>query len=102
MRGNGRARRGDRPLKAAVLHDLGRFPRYEDFPEPRAGRGEVIVAIRAAALHNIDRMRASGTHYDRLAALPSVCGVDGVGLLPDGRRVLCGGARPPYGTMAER
>src|SRR5438105_3797076 len=30
------------------------------------------------------------------------CGVDGVGLLDDGARLYCGGARPPYGMMAER
>jgi NADPH:quinone reductase-like Zn-dependent oxidoreductase len=47
-------------------------------------------------------MLASGSHYDRHPTLPCVCGVDGVGLLPDGSRVYCGGARPPYGVMAER
>src|SRR5258708_19802060 len=47
-------------------------------------------------------MMASGSHYDRLPDLPCVCGVDGVGLLDDGARVFCGGARPPYGMMAER
>ncbi|HEY2094441.1 MAG TPA: zinc-binding alcohol dehydrogenase family protein [Thermoanaerobaculia bacterium] len=30
------------------------------------------------------------------------CGVDGVGALDDGTRVFCGGARSPYGMMAER
>ncbi len=89
-------------MKAAVLHELGQSPRYEDFPEPREGPGEVIVSIKAASLKNIDKMLVSGSHYDRLGTLPCVCGVDGVGLLPDGSRVYCGGARPPYGMMAER
>lgn len=89
-------------MKAAVLHALGESPRYEDFPEPRAGPGEVIVRIRAASLKNVDKMLASGSHYDRHRTLPCVCGVDGVGLLSDGKRVFCGGARPPYGMMAER
>jgi NADPH2:quinone reductase len=85
-----------------VLHALGQSPRYEDFPEPQAEAGEVVVAIKAASLKNIDKMLASGSHYDRHAVLPCVCGVDGVGLLPDGSRAYCGGARPPYGMMAER
>jgi NADPH:quinone reductase-like Zn-dependent oxidoreductase len=89
-------------VKAAVLHALGQSPRYEDFPDPRADPGDVIVEVKAASLKNIDKMLASGSHYDRPAALPSVCGVDGVGCLEDGSRAFCGGARPPYGMMAER
>jgi NADPH2:quinone reductase len=62
----------------------------------------VIVRVRAASLKNIDKALASGTHYDRHAQLPVVCGLDGVGVLDDGTRVFCGGPRPPYGMMAER
>jgi NADPH:quinone reductase-like Zn-dependent oxidoreductase len=89
-------------MKAAVLHAFGQFPRYEDFADPQATESEVLVRIKAASLKNIEKMMASGSHYDRLPALPCVCGVDGVGLLDDGTRVYCGGARPPYGMMAER
>ena len=45
---------------------------------------------------------ASGSHYDRHSGLPVICGSDGVGVLDDGKRVFCGGSRPPYGMMAER
>jgi NADPH:quinone reductase-like Zn-dependent oxidoreductase len=89
-------------MKAAVLHTLGQLPRCEDFPDPQASDGEVIVRIKAASLKNVDKMMASGSHYDRLPELPCVCGIDGVGVLDDGTRVYCGGARPPYGMMAER
>jgi NADPH:quinone reductase-like Zn-dependent oxidoreductase len=89
-------------MKAAVLHAFGQPPRYEDFADPQATEGEVLVRVNAASLKNVDRMMASGTHYDRFPDLPCVCGVDGVGLLDDGARVYCGGARPPYGMMAER
>lgn len=89
-------------MKAAVLHTLGQPPRCEDFAEPQAVEGEVLVRVKAASLKNVDRMMASGSHYDRLPDLPCVCGVDGVGLLDDGTRVFCGGARRPYGMMAER
>src|SRR6266851_2676082 len=88
-------------MKAAVLHTLGQAPRFEDFADPRPIKGEVQVRVKAASLKNIDKMMASGSHYDRHAELPCVCGVDGIGLLEDGTRVYCGGARPPYGMMAE-
>ena len=89
-------------MKAAVLHALGQRPRYEDFADPEAIEGEVLVRIKAGSLKNVDKMMASGSHYDRFLELPCVCGIDGVGLLDDGTRVYCGGARPPYGMMAER
>jgi NADPH:quinone reductase-like Zn-dependent oxidoreductase len=89
-------------MKATVLHAFGHSPRYEDFADPQAIEGEALVRINAASLKNVDKMMASGSHYDRLPDLPCVCGVDGVGLLDDGTRVYCGGARPPYGMMAER
>ena len=89
-------------MKAAVLHAIGQSPRNEDFADPQAIEGEVLVRIKAASLKNVDKMMASASHYDRLPDLPCVCGVDGVGLLHDGARVFCGGARPPYGMMAER
>lgn len=89
-------------MKAAVLHAFGQSPRYEDFADPQAIEGEVLVRVKAASLKNVDKMMASGSHYDRFPDFPCVCGVDGVGLLDDGARVYCGGARPPYGMMAER
>ena len=90
------------PMKAAVLRTLRKPPRFEDFPDPKPSQGEVIVHVKAASLKNIDKMMASGSHYDSHTKLPVVCGTDGVGILDDGTRVFCGGSRPPYGMMAER
>src|SRR5438874_2666339 len=45
---------------------------------------------------------AAGTHYASPREFPVVCGMDGVGRLEDGTRVFFGGARRPYGAMAER
>ena len=89
-------------MKAAVLHTLGAPPRFEDFPDPKPSQGEVIVHVRAASLKNVDKMMARGSHYDSYRKLPVICGLDGVGILDDGTRVYCGGARLPYGMMAER
>jgi NADPH2:quinone reductase len=89
-------------MKAAVLHELGKPPSFEDFPDPVPGQDEFLVRMKAASISRVSKSRASGSHYDSYRKLPVVCGIDGVGLLEVGTRVFCGGARPPYGTMCER
>jgi NADPH:quinone reductase-like Zn-dependent oxidoreductase len=89
-------------MKAAVLHELGRPPRCEDFPDPTAGKEEAILQVRAASLKAVDKQLAAGTHFASPRELPVICGTDGVGDLPDGTRVFFGGARRPYGAMAQR
>jgi len=88
-------------MNAAVLHTLGQAPRCEQFPDPTASDSEAILRVLAASLKPVDKQIASGAHYASPRQLPVVCGMDGVGLLPDGRRVFFGGARAPYGAMAE-
>jgi NADPH:quinone reductase-like Zn-dependent oxidoreductase len=85
---------------AAVLHEYGEPPRCEEFAEPSAERGQVLVEVGAAALHHLDLLKASGDFYLE-QALPSVVGSDGVGRLEDGRRVFFN-AVAPHGSMAER
>jgi NADPH:quinone reductase-like Zn-dependent oxidoreductase len=41
-------------MKAAVLHEVGGVPRYEDFPDPVAGEDEVIIDVLAVAVENVD------------------------------------------------
>src|SRR6201984_426576 len=89
-------------MKAAVLRELGKPPRFEDFAEPTAGKDEAGGRGRAASLKAIDRQSAGGSHYASPRELPVVCGTDGVGELEDGSRVFFGGPRRPYGAMAER
>src|SRR5690349_3677963 len=89
-------------MKAAVLHELGKGPRCEEFAEPVAGKEEAVVRVRAASLKAVDKQLASGSHYASPRELPVVCGTDGVGELDDGTRVFFGGSRRPYGAMAER
>jgi NADPH2:quinone reductase len=89
-------------MNAAVLRTLGKPPRCEQFPDPIASDGEVVVRVLAASLKPVDQQIAAGSHYASPRELPCICGTDGVGLLPDGKRVFFGGARPPYGAMAER
>jgi NADPH2:quinone reductase len=88
-------------MQAAVVNVLGEAPKYQSFPNPVVQEGEVLIKVRAAGLHQIVKLVASGAHYSSGGGLPAVPGVDGVGTLPDGRRVYFGGARRPWGTMAE-
>jgi NADPH:quinone reductase-like Zn-dependent oxidoreductase len=88
-------------MKAAVLHELGKAPRFEDFTEPTPGKEEALVQVRAASLKAVDKQLANGSHYASPRELPVICGTDGLGILEDGTRVFFGGPRRPYGTMAE-
>ena len=88
-------------MQAAVVESFDRAPRYAEFEKPVAGEGEVLVKMRAAALSNLVRGQASGRHYSSGSTLPFVPGNDGVGTMPDGRRVYFIGPRAPFGTMAE-
>ncbi|MCE9576728.1 MAG: zinc-binding dehydrogenase [Deltaproteobacteria bacterium] len=88
-------------MNAAVIHAHDRAPRYEPFtlPAPRDG---LVVDVLAAALSPRSRAGASGQHYTSTGALPLVPGIDGVGQLPDGRRVYFLAADDQLGTMAEK
>jgi NADPH2:quinone reductase len=86
-------------VDAAVLHEYGEAPRYEEFADPKAGPAQVVVEVAAAALHHLDLLKASGTFYIE-QPLPSVVGTDGVGVA-GGRRVYFE-AVAPHGSLAER
>jgi len=88
-------------MKAAIVDSFGRAPRYGEFREPVAKDGEVLVKVSAAALSNLVKGQASGTHYSSGGEMPFVPGNDGVGRLPDGRRVYFIGPAAPFGSMAE-
>ncbi len=89
-------------MKALVVQDYGRSPAYTDFPDPAVGPGEVRVAVNAAAMSQVVKGRAAGSHYSASGGLPFVAGIDGVGRLDDGRRVWFVLPRDPFGSMAEQ
>ena len=87
-------------MKAAVLHQLGHAPKYDDFPDPIAQNGDqVVLSMKAAPIKNLDKGRASGAHYAPHTHLPEVVGTDGVGVTPDGKRVYATGIS---GMIAEK
>lgn len=89
-------------MKAAVVYGPGQTPQFADFPDPVPGEGESLITVRAAALSPLTRSRASGAHYSADNIYPSVAGVDGVGITPDGRRVYFAALAAPYGAMAQK
>jgi len=88
-------------MYAAVVEAFGQSPSYSTFPDPEPRDGELLIKVRAAALSNLVKGQASGQHYSSGSQLPFVVGNDGVGTIPDGRRVYFIGPRAPFGSMAE-
>jgi NADPH2:quinone reductase len=92
-------------MKAAVLHEPGGIPKYQDFADPRPNDDQILIEMRAVAVENIDKQIAAGRHFaaeDFLANLPAIPCFDGVGALPDGTLVGFGNVKPPYGALAEK
>jgi NADPH:quinone reductase-like Zn-dependent oxidoreductase len=89
-------------MKAAIVVEAGKPPIYGEFKEPVPANGEVQVTVSAAALSNVVKSRASGTHYSSSGQLPFVVGIDGVGHLDDGRRVYFVLPKAPFGSMSEK
>jgi NADPH:quinone reductase-like Zn-dependent oxidoreductase len=88
-------------MHAASVEDFKSPPRYREMPPPVPNKGEVLLKVRAAALSNLVRAQANGSHYSSGAALPFTPGNDGVGIAEDGARVYFISPRAPYGSMAE-
>jgi len=88
-------------MNAAVVRSFDHAPRYEPIPVPEDREG-VLVDVLAAALSPRVRSGASGRHYTSTGILPLVPGIDGVGRLPDRRRVYFLAAQEALGTMAEQ
>lgn len=88
-------------MHAAVVNILGQPPQYQDFPDPVAEPGEVVVKMLAAGLHPVVKSRASGAHYSSSGKVPLVPGIDGVGEF-GGKLAYCFGSREGLGTMAEK
>ena len=89
-------------MKAAIVRGMSQTPVYGDVPVPAPSAGENRITVTAAALTQVTKSRASGTHYSSSRQFPLVAGIDGVGRLDDGSRVYFVMPRAPYGAMAEQ
>ena len=67
-------------MKAIRVHEFGgpAVLKLEDVPDPKPGRGEVLVRVRAAGVNPVDAYIHTGT-YPRKPALPYTPGQDGAG-----------------------
>jgi NADPH:quinone reductase-like Zn-dependent oxidoreductase len=88
-------------MKAAVVMAAGQAPVYRDFEAPIAKPGEELIAVRASALSQFARSRASGAHYTSDGGFPLIAGSDGVGVTRDGKRVYFALPEAPFGALAE-
>ncbi|MDJ1484420.1 zinc-binding alcohol dehydrogenase family protein [Cytophagaceae bacterium YF14B1] len=90
-------------MKAAVIFPQSGIPQYtESFSEPITTSDEqAIISVKAAAIKNLDKAKASGRHYFTEAEKSQaiIPGGDGVGLLADGTRVYALGVT---GMLAEK
>jgi len=77
-------------------------PVFGEFQNPVAQDGFELVIVKAAALSNLTKGRASGSHYSAENQYPFVPGVDGVSTTQDGARVYFVMPEAPFGAMAER
>jgi len=89
-------------VKAAIVTSAGAKPIFGEFPNPLWREGLEIITVTAAALTNLTKGRAAGSHYSADYHYPFVPGVDGVGTLADGRRVYFAMPEAPFGAMAEQ
>lgn len=89
-------------MKAAIVTKAGETPAFCDFQDPSPLPGEHMIHVRASAISQLARARASGSHYSFEGIYPFVAGVDGVGHLPDGQRVYFAFPNAPFGAMAEQ
>jgi NADPH:quinone reductase-like Zn-dependent oxidoreductase len=69
-------------MKAAVIHEHGGLDcvKIEQVPEPKADAGEVVLAVRSAALNHLDiwvRKGRPGLEFK----MPHILGSDGAGVV---------------------
>lgn len=90
-------------MKAAVIYQNGGIPQYAEVAEPVIeNSGEILIAVKAAAIKHFDKSKASGKHYSAEQGHMQnaiVIGGDGVGMLPNGARVYALGVS---GMIAEK
>ena len=96
------ADRRPQSMKAAIIDRAGATPYYGDFPEPQAAAGQQRVTVKAAAISQLAKSRAAGTHYSGAAGYPLIPGIDGTGYLDNGDAVYFLAFDAGWGSMAQR
>ena len=98
-------------MRAAVLHEPGQPPEYQEHPDPAPEAGTTVIRMTAATIVPLDQLIASGTSYWGRPPVPYVPGDQCVGVVersatfPEGTRVFVetrAGRVPRDGGLAER
>jgi NADPH:quinone reductase-like Zn-dependent oxidoreductase len=89
-------------MKAAIVKAPKSSPVYGDFAEPVGREGFTNVHVKASALSQFTKARASGSHYSVDGTFPVIAGTDGVGVNQDGKRIYFALPEAPFGALAER
>ena len=61
-------------MHAALVEEMSAPPRYRETAAPIAQAGELLLQVRAAALSNLVRAQAGGSHYSRVSKPPFIPG----------------------------
>ncbi|UJR12103.1 hypothetical protein I4U23_016281 [Adineta vaga] len=86
---------------AAVVKTIGQTPICELVDVPSPTTNQIQVQVIAVGIHQIVRSIVNGQHYTKVKTLPMIPGVDGVGTLPNGKKVYFIKMAPPNGTMSQ-
>lgn len=70
-------------MKAIRVHEFGKAEvmRVEDVPVPKPGKGEVLIAVKAAGVNPVDTYIRSGTYGGKKPTLPYTPGFDAAGIV---------------------
>ncbi len=88
-------------MKAAIVNGKGETPIYGDFRDPLADEQHLVVKVKAAAISQLAKARAAGTHYSSDIQYPFIPGIDGAGYLGNGDPVFFFAFGSPFGSMAQ-
>lgn len=72
------------PMKAVVIREYGKpsVLKWEEFPDPKPGKGEVLVRVQAASLNPVDWKMRSGAAAEHFpVTFPGVLGRDCAGVV---------------------
>jgi NADPH:quinone reductase-like Zn-dependent oxidoreductase len=86
-------------MRAAVVHEVGTFPVFDDFKEPQPDDGHEVAPVVAAGLNPVDLYISAGRYGP--VDPPFVAGLEGIARLGGGRRVYFNGLPKPFGSMAQ-
>src|SRR4051812_21811421 len=85
-------------MRAAVVHEVGTFPVFDDFKEPQPDDGHEVAEVVVAGLNPVDLFIVAGRYGP--VDPPFVAGLEGIARVGGGRRVYFNGVPKPFGSMA--